>query len=172
MTGEGEDKYLIATSEQPLCALHRQQWFEPKDLPKRYIGYSTCFRKEAGSHGRDTLGIFRVHQFEKVEQFTMASPDEGKSWEAMDEMLASAEEFYQVRNKRAHHTCSSPACSAKARCLPLLRNSTRCATSVTHMVITRVFYKGDARGACLCVGVLPGVQHCTEHRHGASPERR
>ena len=57
--GEGDDKYLIATSEQPLCAMHRKQWFEESQLPLKYIGYSTCFRKEAGSHGRDTLGIFR-----------------------------------------------------------------------------------------------------------------
>ena len=59
LAGEGEDKYLIATSEQPLCAMHRKQWFEKSDLPLKYVGYSTCFRKEAGSHGRDTLGIFR-----------------------------------------------------------------------------------------------------------------
>jgi len=57
--GEGDDKYLIATSEQPLCALHRKQWFEESQLPLKYVGYSTCFRKEAGSHGRDTTGIFR-----------------------------------------------------------------------------------------------------------------
>ena len=59
MAGEGDDKYLIATSEQTLCALHRQGWFEKNDLPRKYVGYSTCFRKEVGSHGRDTLGIFR-----------------------------------------------------------------------------------------------------------------
>lgn len=59
VTGEGDDKYLIATSEQTLCALHRKGWFEPSDLPIKYVGYSTCFRKEVGSHGRDTLGIFR-----------------------------------------------------------------------------------------------------------------
>jgi hypothetical protein len=59
LPGEGEDKYLIATAEQTLCALHRKTWFDPGDLPKKLIGYSTCFRKEAGSHGRDTLGIFR-----------------------------------------------------------------------------------------------------------------
>ncbi len=59
MPGEGEDKYLIATSEQTLCAMNRKQWFEKQDLPQRMVGYSTCFRKEAGSHGRDTLGIFR-----------------------------------------------------------------------------------------------------------------
>eukprot|EP00878_Enallax_costatus_P037080 GHUV01041844.1.p1 GENE.GHUV01041844.1~~GHUV01041844.1.p1 ORF type:complete len:106 (-),score=16.27 GHUV01041844.1:398-715(-) len=57
--GEGEDKYLIATSEQTLCAMHRKGWFEKQDLPMKMVGYSTCFRKEVGSHGRDTLGIFR-----------------------------------------------------------------------------------------------------------------
>jgi hypothetical protein len=57
--GEGEEKYLIATSEQTLCAMHRKGWFEKNELPIKYVGYSTCFRKEAGSHGRDTLGIFR-----------------------------------------------------------------------------------------------------------------
>ena len=97
VTGEGEDKYLIATSEQPLCAFHRQQWFEPKAMPLRYVGLSTCFRKEAGSHGRDTLGIFRVHQFEKVEQFCVTSCDDGASWAMLDEMLATSETFYQAR---------------------------------------------------------------------------
>lgn len=62
------EKYLIATSEQPICVLHRNEWLTEKELPKKYAGFSTCFRKEAGSHGRDAWGIFRVHQFEKVEQ--------------------------------------------------------------------------------------------------------
>ena len=57
--GEGEDKYLIATSEQPLCASFKGDWLEKSALPIKLIGYSTCFRKEVGSHGRDTLGIFR-----------------------------------------------------------------------------------------------------------------
>lgn len=60
------DKYLIATSEQPISAFHADEWLLPKDLPIKYAGYSTCFRREAGSHGRDAWGIFRVHQFEKV----------------------------------------------------------------------------------------------------------
>lgn len=96
VTGEGEDKYLIATSEQTLCAMHRQQWFEKSELPKKMVGYSTCFRKEAGSHGRDTLGIFRVHQFEKVEQFVICSPEGDESWRLMEEMLTNAETFYQM----------------------------------------------------------------------------
>ncbi|KAL3141780.1 hypothetical protein ABBQ32_004455 [Trebouxia sp. C0010 RCD-2024] len=94
VTGEGEDKYLIATSEQPLCAMHRHKWFEEKELPLKYVGYSTCFRKEAGSHGRDTLGIFRIHQFEKVEQFFVTSCHNNASWEAFEEMLSNAEDFY------------------------------------------------------------------------------
>ena len=88
-----DEKYLIATSEQPLCALHRGEWINPDNLPKRYAGYSTCFRQEVGSHGRDTRGIFRVHQFQKVEQFVYSKPEE--SWEELDKMIEQAEKFYQ-----------------------------------------------------------------------------
>ena len=95
VSGEGEDKYLIATSEQTISSMHRQKWYEPRDLPIKYAGYSSCFRKEAGSHGRDTLGIFRVHQFEKIEQFVLATPEGNESWRLMDEMLKNAEDFYQ-----------------------------------------------------------------------------
>ncbi|XP_062014626.1 serine--tRNA ligase-like [Rosa rugosa] len=95
VTGEGDDKYLIATAEQPLCAYHVDDWIHPSQLPIRYAGYSSCFRKEAGSHGRDTLGIFRVHQFEKVEQFCMTSPNGQDSWEMLQEMIKNSEEFYQ-----------------------------------------------------------------------------
>ena len=65
---ENEDMYLIATAEQTLAALHRDEIISPEMLPLRYCALSTCFRKEAGSHGKDTLGIFRVHQFEKIEK--------------------------------------------------------------------------------------------------------
>ncbi|XP_009999186.1 PREDICTED: serine--tRNA ligase, cytoplasmic, partial [Chaetura pelagica] len=91
-----DEKYLIATSEQPLAALHRDEWLKPEDLPLKYAGLSTCFRQEVGSHGRDTRGIFRVHQFEKIEQFVYASPHDNKSWEMFEEMMATAEEFYQA----------------------------------------------------------------------------
>ncbi|VVA95779.1 unnamed protein product [Arabis nemorensis] len=93
VTGDGEDKYLIATSEQPLCAIHQDEWIHPTDLPIRYAGYSTCFRKEAGSHGRDRAGIFRVHEFDKVEQFCITSPDE--SWAMLEEMLNNSNFFYK-----------------------------------------------------------------------------
>lgn len=68
-----DEKYLIATSEQPIAAFLREEWLKPEDLPIRYAGFSTCFRQEVGSHGRDTRGIFRVHQFEKVEIITSLS---------------------------------------------------------------------------------------------------
>ncbi|KAF5350680.1 hypothetical protein D9756_008738 [Leucocoprinus leucothites] len=90
-----DEKYLIATSEQPISAFHSDEWFESPDtqLPIKYAGYSTCFRKEAGSAGRDMWGIFRVHQFEKVEQFVITDPE--KSWEMLDTMVANSEAFYQ-----------------------------------------------------------------------------
>eukprot|EP00743_Colponemidia_sp_Colp-15_P001278 GILK01001401.1.p1 GENE.GILK01001401.1~~GILK01001401.1.p1 ORF type:complete len:480 (+),score=84.67 GILK01001401.1:38-1477(+) len=94
VVGDGDDdKYLIATAEQPISAMHLNEWIEEEALPIRYAGVSPCFRKEAGSHGRDTWGIFRIHQFEKVEQFCLTTPE--KSWEMQDEMIAAAEAFYQ-----------------------------------------------------------------------------
>lgn len=87
------DKYLIATSEQPICAFHKGQNIERARFPIRYVGFSSCFRREAGSSGRDIRGIFRVHQFEKIEQFVLTEPD--KSWEEHDAMIKTAEEFYQ-----------------------------------------------------------------------------
>jgi len=88
-----EEMSLIATSEQPCCAIHMNTSIQPKSLPIKYVGYSTCFRKEAGAHGKETWGIFRVHQFEKIEQFILTSPD--KSWDMHEEMIAISEEFYR-----------------------------------------------------------------------------
>ncbi|GLG98784.1 Serine--tRNA ligase, cytoplasmic [Gryllus bimaculatus] len=90
---EIDEKYLIATSEQPIAAFHRNEWMSEQDLPIRYAGVSTCFRQEVGAHGRDTRGIFRVHQFEK---FCITSPFDDASWKMMDEMIANAEEFCQA----------------------------------------------------------------------------
>ncbi|GKE98117.1 serine--tRNA ligase, partial [Tanacetum coccineum] len=90
----GEEKY-IATSEQSLCAYHKDDLFGPKQLPIRYAGCSTCFRKKAGSHGRDTCGLFDVHQFEKVEQFCITSPCDSDSCKVFKEMINNCEEFYQ-----------------------------------------------------------------------------
>ena len=88
-----EDLYLIATAEQTLAALHRDEIIAPEDLPIQYCALSTCFRKEAGSHGKDTLGIFRVHQFEKIEQFIYTTPEESKN--AHKKLLEVTEEIYQ-----------------------------------------------------------------------------
>ncbi|MHA2362363.1 MAG: serine--tRNA ligase [Candidatus Hodarchaeales archaeon] len=88
-----EDIYFIATSEQPLAALHMNDLIEENDLPIRYCGFSTNFRREAGAHGRDTKGIFRVHQFDKVEQFIFAHPD--NSWEFHEELILNAEHLFK-----------------------------------------------------------------------------
>ena len=94
VSGDG-DKYLIATSEQPLCVYHAGEWVPEKELPRRFAGFSTNFRKEAGSHGRDQLGIFRVHQFDKLEQFVVTKPEDGESWEELERKINNAEEFYK-----------------------------------------------------------------------------
>lgn len=88
-----EKKYLIATSEQPISAYHSDETIDQKSLPLRYAGASSCFRKEAGAYGKDTWGIFRVHQFDKVEQFCITDPD--LSWDEHERMLSISEEFYK-----------------------------------------------------------------------------
>ncbi len=93
---EGEDLYLLATSEHALLAFHMDDILDAVTLPLRYAGISPCFRKEAGAHGRDTKGIFRVHQFEKVEQFIFSLPED--SWKMHEELLRNLEEFWQSLN--------------------------------------------------------------------------
>ncbi len=90
---EGDDLYLIGTSEHAVASMHSGEILEGKSLPMRYAGVSPCFRKEAGAHGKDQKGIFRVHQFEKVEQFIFSRPEE--SWKEHERMLSIVEEFYQ-----------------------------------------------------------------------------
>ncbi|KAL3935850.1 MAG: hypothetical protein SGARI_002801 [Bacillariaceae sp.] len=91
---ENKDKYLIATSEQPICAYHKDEWIDKTSLPLRYAGISTCFRKEAGSSGKDIRGIFRVHQFEKIEQFCLTDDDLEVSQAEQKRMLQAAKDFY------------------------------------------------------------------------------
>jgi seryl-tRNA synthetase len=90
---EGEDLYLIATAEHPLAALYMNEELFEDDLPVKLVGVSPCFRKEAGAGNRDLKGIFRVHQFHKVEQFVFAKPEE--SWQILEELISNAEELYQ-----------------------------------------------------------------------------
>ncbi len=87
---EGDDLFLIGTSEVPLTMYHADEILEGK-LPKRYVGFSTCYRREAGSYGKDTKGIFRVHQFDKLEMFSFCEPS--KSWEEHEYLLSCEEEI-------------------------------------------------------------------------------
>jgi seryl-tRNA synthetase len=91
---EEDDLYLVGTSEVPLAAMHGDEIMEPADLPVRYAGFSTCFRVEAGTYGKDTRGMFRVHQFDKVEMFSFVHPD--RSGEEHDFLLAREEELVQA----------------------------------------------------------------------------
>lgn len=89
---EGEDLYMIATSEHPLTAMWMNEAIEENCLPIKLAGFSTNFRKEAGAHGKDTKGIFRVHQFNKVEQVVICKPEE--SWKMHEELRKNIEEFF------------------------------------------------------------------------------
>ena len=90
---EGEDLHLIATSEHPLVSMHRDEILDSSQLPIKYCGISPCFRVEAGAHGKDTKGIFRSHQFYKVEQVVFSRPEE--SWKLHEELVANVEAIYQ-----------------------------------------------------------------------------
>lgn len=90
---EGEDSYLIATSEHPIAALFMNKLFDEKELPLRFCGISTCFRKEIGSHGIDEKGLFRVHQFNKIEQFIFCKSED--SWDLHEELIGNAEKLFQ-----------------------------------------------------------------------------
>ena len=89
-----DDLYLVGTSEVPLAALHTNEIINMEELPIRYAGFSTCFRREAGTYGKDTTGIFRVHQFDKVEMFSFCSPE--KSEEEHEFILSVEEELLQA----------------------------------------------------------------------------
>ena len=91
---ENEDLYMIGTSEHPLASMHMNEILDGKNLPIRYGGISTCFRKEAGAHGKDMKGLFRVHQFEKVEQFVFCKPED--SWKEHERLLQITEKFYEI----------------------------------------------------------------------------
>ncbi len=91
---EGEDLYLIATSEHPIGAMHMDEILDADRLPLRYAGTSTNFRKEIGAHGVDTRGLFRMHQFNKVEQFVFCRPEE--SWAIHEALQKNAEDFYRA----------------------------------------------------------------------------
>jgi seryl-tRNA synthetase len=90
---QDEDLFLIGTSEHAIASMYYDEILEGSKIPLRYASISPCFRKEAGAHGKDQKGIFRVHQFEKIEQFIFCGPEE--SWEEHEKMIKNTEEFYQ-----------------------------------------------------------------------------
>jgi len=90
---EGQDLYLIGTSEHAMVSMYSDEILDGNSLPARCASISPCFRKEAGAHGKDQKGIFRVHQFEKIEQFVFSKPDD--SWKEHENMIAITEEFFQ-----------------------------------------------------------------------------
>jgi seryl-tRNA synthetase len=110
-----DDLYLVGTSEVPLAAFHMGEILDPADLPRRYVGYSTCFRREAGTYGKDTRGIFRVHQFDKLEMFAFVLPEESRNEHAR--FLAWEEEFYQSMDVpyRVVDTCTGDLGASAAR---------------------------------------------------------
>jgi seryl-tRNA synthetase len=91
---ENDDLYMIGTSEHSIASMHMNEILDGRTLPLRYASVSPCFRKEAGAHGKDTKGIFRVHQFEKVEQFVYSRPEQSEK--EHDRMLSISEEFYEM----------------------------------------------------------------------------
>jgi len=90
---EDQDLYLIGTSEHAMVSMYADEILDGNSLPARYAAISPCFRKEAGAHGKDQKGIFRVHQFEKIEQFVFSKPED--SWNEHENMIAITEEFFQ-----------------------------------------------------------------------------
>jgi len=112
---EGEDAYLIATSEHPMAAMYQGEILDEARLPMKYAGYSTNFRKEIGAHGVDTKGLFRVHQFNKVEQFILATPE--TSWALHEELRANLEAVFRAL-EIPHHTivlCSADTGNVMAK---------------------------------------------------------
>jgi len=93
---QDDDLYLIATSEHPMAAMYMNEVIKTEDLPAKFVGVSTNFRKEAGAHGKDTRGIFRTHQFNKIEQFVFSKPED--SWHIHEELIENAEEIVQKLN--------------------------------------------------------------------------
>jgi len=89
-----DELFMISTSEHAVAAMHANHVFASKELPKKYVAWSPCFRREAGAHGKDTKGIYRVHQFYKVEQFIFSNQED--SWKYHEELLANEEEIFKA----------------------------------------------------------------------------
>jgi seryl-tRNA synthetase len=110
-----DDLYLIGTAEVPLASLHAHEILDVRELPRRYVGYSTCFRREAGTYGKDMRGIFRLHQFDKLEMFSFVIPEASR--DEHQRFLGWEEEFFQSLQipYRVVDTCTGDLGAAAAR---------------------------------------------------------
>jgi seryl-tRNA synthetase len=93
---KADDMYLIGTSEVTVCSYHKDEILKSDELPKKYAGHSVCFRREAGTYGKDTKGLYRVHQFEKVEQVVLCKADQEEALKLFEEIRTNAEEILQA----------------------------------------------------------------------------
>ncbi len=142
--------FLLGTSEVALSALHRGETLAPDELPARYVGLSTCFRREAGTYGKDTRGIFRVHQFDKVEMFSYSEPE--RSVEEHERILAIEEEIdrrrsvfrIECRTSRPAISVPRPRRSSTSRCG--CRRKARTARSRRARTTPTTRRAGSARG--------------------------
>jgi seryl-tRNA synthetase len=164
---EEDELFLAGTSEVPLASLHAGEILEPGSLPRRYAGFSTCFRREAGAAGKDTRGIFRVHQFDKVEMFTFVEPDQSAA--EHERLLAIEEEIltalglpYRVVNIAANDLGASAAKKYDLEAwLPgqeRYRELTSCSNTIAFQARRLdVRYRPDAGASPLHVHTLNGT---------------
>jgi seryl-tRNA synthetase len=144
----------VGTSEVPLAAYHGEEILETADLPIRYAGFSTCFRREAGTYGKDTAGIFRVHQFDKVEMFVFTTPDDSveehdRLLEVEESLVRQLEIPYRVVNIAAGNLGASAAKKYDIEAWfpgeQSFREITSCSNTTDYQARRlRVRYRGDA----------------------------
>ncbi len=170
-----DDLYLVGTSEVPLAALHMGEMLEVRALPLRYCGISSCFRREAGTHGRDTRGIFRLHQFEKVEMFSFVSPSD--SWGEHDKLIAIEESILRSLELpyRAVNVCAGELGAPAAKKIDLeawfpgqqrYREVTSCSNTTDYQA-RRLNCRARADGGPEFVHTLNGTA-ATSSRHLAA----
>jgi seryl-tRNA synthetase len=164
---EGDDLFLVGTSEVSLAALHAEEILAEDDLPIRYAGFSSCFRREAGAAGKDTRGIFRVHQFDKVEMFQFVHPEQSadeheRLLEIQEEILRQLEIPYRVVNIAAGDLGASAAkkydCEAWLPGQGRYRELTSCSNTTDYQARRlRCRFRPSAGGSPQAVHTLNGT---------------
>ena len=169
---EGVDLYLIATSEHAILAMHMDEILDEKILPLKYGGISPCFRKESGTHGRDTKGIFRVHQFEKIEQFVFCKPN--NSWSEHEKLIINAEEFFKQLKLpyRVVNVCSGDLGTVAAKKYDLevwlpgqskFREVVSCSNCTSYQAVrSRIKYRARSNNSPVYVNTLNSTLVATE----------